>query len=211
MGYEAQIAGLGDHYPGKAAKNRLVQMLKRRSVVEIAERRAAIVNLIERHGIQLRVVNGGGTGSMHTTRAESVVTEITVGSGFYSPALFDNYRDFRYKPVAGYAIEIVRQPGPSLYTCLGGGYIASGAVGTDKQPKPYLPYGARLDPLEGAGEVQTPVRYEGTTQLHLGDPIFMRHSKAGELCERFTHLLLVSRGAVVDTVTTYRGDGQCFI
>ncbi len=211
MGYEAQIAGLGDHYPGKAAKNRLVQMLKRRSVVEIAERRAAIVNLIERHGVQLHVVNGGGTGSMRTTRAEEVVTEITVGSGFYSPTLFDNYRDFRYQPAAGYAIEIVRQPGPSLYTCLGGGYIASGAVGTDKQPKPYLPHDARLDPLEGAGEVQTPIKYEGTTQLHLGDPIFMRHSKAGELCERFTHLLLVSQGAIVDTVTTYRGDGQCFI
>lgn len=211
MGYEAQIAGLGDNYPGKTLKNTLVQSLKRRSVVEIAERRAAIVALIERHGIQLRVVNGGGTGSMRTTRAELAVTEITVGSGFYSPALFDNYRDFRYQPAAGYAIEIVRQPAPSLYTCLGGGYIASGAVGNDKQPQPYLPHGARLDPLEGAGEVQTPIRYEGTTQLHLGDPIFMRHSKAGELCERFTHLLLVSHGAVVDTVTTYRGDGQCFI
>jgi D-serine deaminase-like pyridoxal phosphate-dependent protein len=211
MGYEAQIAGLGDNYPGKKLKNTLVQSLKRRSVVEIAERRAAIVALIERHGIQLRVVNGGGTGSMRTTRAEPAVTEITVGSGFYSPALFDNYRDFRYQPAAGYAIEIVRQPAPSLYTCLGGGYIASGAVGNDKQPQPYLPHGARLDPLEGAGEVQTPIRYEGTTQLHLGDPIFMRHSKAGELCERFTHLLLVSHGAVVDTVTTYRGDGQCFI
>ena len=211
MGYEAQIAGLGDNYPGKTLKNTLVQSLKRRSVVEIAERRAAIVALIERHGIQLRVVNGGGTGSMRTTRAEPAVTEITVGSGFYSPALFDNYRDFRYQPAAGYAIEIVRQPAPSLYTCLGGGYIASGAVGNDKQPQPYLPHGARLDPLEGAGEVQTPIRYEGATHLHLGDPIFMRHSKAGELCERFTHLLLVSRGAVVDTVTTYRGDGQCFI
>ncbi len=211
MGYEAQIAGLGDSYPGKVAKNRLVQMLKRRSVVEIAERRAAIVNLIERHGVQLRVVNGGGTGSMRTTGAEAVVTEITVGSGFYSPALFDNYRDFHYQPAAGYAIEIVRQPGQSLYTCLGGGYNASGTVGTDKQPKPYLPHGARLDPLEGAGEVQTPIRYEGTMQLQLGDPIFMRHSKAGELCERFTHLLLVSHGAIVDTVTTYRGDGQCFL
>jgi D-serine deaminase-like pyridoxal phosphate-dependent protein len=211
MGYEAQIAGLGDHYPGKTPRNTLVQFLKQRSVVEVAARRAAIVALIERHGIQLRVVNGGGTGSMRTTRAEPAVTEITVGSGFYSPALFDNYRDFRYQPAAGYAIEIVRQPAPSLYTCLGGGYIASGAVSADKQPQPYLPHGARLDPLEGAGEVQTPVRYEGTTQLHLGDPIFMRHGKAGELCERFTHLLLVSHGAIVDTVTTYRGDGRCFI
>ena len=211
MGYEAQIAGVGDQVPGKTLKNRLVQTLKRRSVPEIAERRAAVVAFIERHGIELRFVNGGGTGSMRTTRNEPAVTEITVGSGFYAPALFDNYRDFRYQPAAGYAIEIVRRPQPTLYTCLGGGYIASGAVGLDKQPKPYLPHGAQLEALEGAGEVQTPIRYEGNITLNVGDPIFLRHSKAGELCERFTHLLLVSQGNIVDTVTTYRGDGQCFI
>jgi D-serine deaminase-like pyridoxal phosphate-dependent protein len=211
MGYEAQIAGLGDNFPSRKAKNTLVRRLKRRSIHEVAERRAALVDLINSYGLSLRFVNGGGTGSITSTRAESVVTEITVGSGFYSPALFDNYRDFRYRPAAGYAIEIVRQPGPSIYTCLGGGYIASGSVGPEKQPQPYLPQGARLDSLEGAGEVQTPIRYDGGVPLKLGDPIFMRHSKAGELCERFTHLLFVSNGEIVDEVTTYRGDGQCFI
>jgi D-serine deaminase-like pyridoxal phosphate-dependent protein len=139
------------------------------------------------------------------------VTEITVGSGFYAPALFDNYRDFRYQPAAGYAIEIVRRPHPHIYTCLGGGYIASGSTGPEKQPQPYLPQGAKLEANEGAGEVQTPVRYEGEIALQIGDPIFMRHSKAGELCERFTHLLLVKDGTIVDEVTTYRGNGQCFI
>ena len=211
MGYEAQIAGVGDQYAGKTLKNALVQRLKQRSVREVAARRASIVEALHKSGFTLRFVNGGGTGSMLTTRTEPVVTEITVGSGFYSPALFDNYRDFRYLPAAGFAIEVVRQASPSIYTCLGGGYIASGAVGPDKLPQPYLPVGARLDPLEGAGEVQTPVRYTGSEPLTLGDPIFFRHAKAGELCERFTHLLLVSQGAVVDEVTTYRGDGQCFI
>jgi D-serine deaminase-like pyridoxal phosphate-dependent protein len=211
MGYEAQIAGLGDNFPSRKAKNTLVRRLKRRSIHEVAERRAALVDLINSYGLSLRFVNGGGTGSITSTRAESVVTEITVGSGFYSPALFDNYRDFRYRPAAGYAIEIVRLPAPSIYTCLGGGYIASGSVGPEKQPQPYLPQGARLDSLEGAGEVQTPIRYDGEVPLKLGDPIFMRHSKSGELCERFTHLLFVSNGEIVDEVTTYRGDGQCFI
>lgn len=211
MGYEAQIAGIGDNFPSRKAKNTVVRRLKRRSIHEVAERRAALVDLVNSSGLSLRFVNGGGTGSITSTRAESVVTEITVGSGFYSPALFDNYRDFRYRPAAGYAIEIVRQPGPSIYTCLGGGYIASGSVGPEKQPQPYLPQGARLDSLEGAGEVQTPIRYDGEVPLKLGDPIFMRHSKAGELCERFTHLLFVSNGEIVDEVTTYRGDGQCFI
>jgi D-serine deaminase-like pyridoxal phosphate-dependent protein len=211
MGYEAQIAGVGDNFPGQTVKNLLLRQLKRRSVGVVAERRAALVELTKSYGLTLRFVNGGGTGSMTTTRADPVVTEITVGSGFYAPALFDHYRDFRYQPAAGFAIEIVRHPRPTIYTCLGGGYIASGSVGPEKQPQPYLPQGARLDPLEGAGEVQTPIRYEGTIPLKPGDPVFMRHSKAGELCEHFTHLLLVSDGTIVDEVTTYRGDGQCFI
>ncbi len=211
MGYEAQIAGLGDNFPGQKVKNALIRRLKRRSVRELAERRAALIALVRSSGITPRFVNGGGTGSIDSTRDEAVVTEITVGSGFYAPALFDNYRDFRYQPAAAYAIEIVRRPQPSLYTCLGGGYIASGSVGPEKQPAPYLPRGAKLLSLEGAGEVQTPIRYEGPLSLKAGDPIFMRHSKAGELCERFTHLYLVADGSIVDKVTTYRGDGQCFI
>ena len=211
MGYEAQIAGIGDNFPGHAPKNAIVRGLKRRSIREVAGRRAALVELLRTYDLSPRFVNGGGTGSLATTSREPVVTEITVGSGFYAPALFDNYRDFRYQPAAGFAIEIVRHPRPSIYTCLGGGYIASGSVGPEKQPQPYQPHGARLVSLEGAGEVQTPIRYEGTIPLKPGDPIFMRHSKAGELCERFKRLLLVKDGAIVDEVTTYRGDGQCFI
>lgn len=81
MGYEAQIAGLGDNFPGQKAKNALVRRLKRRSIREIAERRAAIVALVRSSGIIPRFVNGGGTGSIDSTRDEAVVTEITVGFG----------------------------------------------------------------------------------------------------------------------------------
>jgi D-serine deaminase-like pyridoxal phosphate-dependent protein len=211
MGYEAQIAGVGDNAPGQRIKNTLVYALKRRSAGDVARRRAELVALIGSLGGNLRFVNGGGTGSLRTTRAEPAVTEITVGSAFYGPALFDNYRDFRYRPAAAFAIEIVRRPQPTIYTCLGGGYVASGSAGREKLPAVYLPRGARLEALEGAGEVQTPVRYRGAVALEIGDPIFLRHSKAGELCERFTHLLLVKDGAVVETVTTYRGDGQNFL
>ncbi len=211
MGYEAQIAGVGDSVPGKRLKNALVRQLKARSIREVARRRADLTALIASLGGSLRFVNGGGTGSMNSTRAESPVTEITVGSGFYSPTLFDAYRDFRYAPAAGFAVEIVRLPSPGRYTCLGGGYIASGAAGPDKLPKPVLPPGATLEPLEGAGEVQTPVRYDGPISLDLGDPILFRHAKAGELCERFSHLLLISDGAVTGKVTTYRGDGQTLL
>jgi D-serine deaminase-like pyridoxal phosphate-dependent protein len=209
MGYEAQIAGVGDK--GRAARAQIIRLLKRRSIPMIVERRAAIVAALKDRGAALRFVNGGGTGSLESTTREEAVTEVTIGSGFYSPALFDHYTAFRHHPAAGFALEIIRTPKPGLYTCLGGGYIASGATGPEKQPRPYLPEGAALTPLEGAGEVQTPIRYDGPERLAIGDPIFLRHSKAGELCEHFNTLLLVRGGQIVDEVPTYRGEGCAFL
>jgi len=211
MGYEAQIAGVQDQVPGKMLKNFVVSTLKKRSLREVVARRAAVVKALQAAGCTLRFVNGGGTGSVESTIQEEVVTEVTVGSGFYCPTLFDHYGNFKHQPAAGFAIEVVRKPTAGIYTCHGGGYIASGPAGTDRLPRPYLPQGATLLPLEGAGEVQTPVVYDGPVSLGLGDPVFFRHSKAGELCERFKTLLLISGGAVVDEVPTYRGDGQCFL
>ncbi|GAC1522093.1 MAG: amino acid deaminase/aldolase [Ktedonobacteraceae bacterium] len=202
MGYEAQIAGVGDNFRGQKTRNALIRRLKRRSIHVIAERRAALVALVHSSGINPRFVNGGGMGSIDSTRDEAVVTEITVGSGVYAPAQFDNFRDFRYQPAAAYAIEIVRRPRLFLYTCLGGGYIASGSVGPEEQPQSYLPQGAKLESLEGAGEVQTPIRYNGPVSLEMGDPIFMRHSKAGELCERFTRVGTTSGASARRSIPT---------
>lgn len=210
MGYEAQIAGVGDLTEG-ALKNLVIPILKKRSVKEIAVRRASIVKAIEAEGHQLKFVNGGGTGSIETTKKEACVTEIAVGSGFYSPGLFDNYSSFRHLPAAAYAVEITRSPKPFVYTCFGGGYPASGSMEKNKLPKLYLPEGAKLIESEGAGEVQTPVVYKGKEKLNIGDPIFMRHAKAGELCERFNSLILVSDGQIVNEVKTYRGEGLSFL
>jgi D-serine deaminase-like pyridoxal phosphate-dependent protein len=211
MGYEAQIAGIGDNHPAHLIQNNIIRKLKKHSAHEIMEKRAEIVRELKHAGVTYRFFNGGGTGSLHTTTKEAVITEVTVGSAFYSPMLFDYYQDFSYKPAVGFALEIVRKPARYMYTCLGGGYVASGALGADKLPFPYLPEGASLLKTEGAGEVQTPILYKGKERVRLGDPVFMRHSKAGELCERFTHLVCVSKGKIVDKLTTYRGDGQCFL
>jgi len=209
MGYEAQIAGLGDNYPGQVLRNTAIKIMKRSSIKELASRRTAVINRLQSMGVELTLINGGGTGSLESTRKEELVTEVTVGSGFYASGLFDNYTIFKHLPSAGYAIEVVRKPTPGIYTCHGGGYTASGAIAADKQPKPYLPEGAKLTTNEGAGEVQTPIAYNG--ELELGAPVLMRHSKAGELCERFNTLLLISNGKIVDEVPTYRGEGQCFL
>jgi len=211
MGYEAQIAGLGDNIPGQALQNRIVRLLKKRSIVEVARRRSEVLEGIRSLGLPLRIVNAGGTGSLASSRLEPGVTEITAGSGFYSPLLFDAYRGFRYEPAAGFAISVVRKPAPSVYTCLGGGYVASGAPGNEKLPRPYLPAGMRLMPREGAGEVQTPLRYVGAQPLAIGDPVFFRHAKAGELCERFDLLHAVSNGTIEGEYLTYRGMGECFL
>ena len=211
MGYEAQIAGLPDNAPGGGLKNAVVRFLKRRSIAEIAKRRTETVHALREAGFELGLVNGGGTGSVESTLMEEHVTEVTVGSGFFSPVLFDGYTAFRHMPAVGYAIEVTRKPAPGIITCLGGGYVASGGTGPDKQPKPYLPEGAALLSLEGAGEVQTPIQYSGPEVLEYGDPVFMRYSKAGEMCERFNALLVVQDGAIVDEYPTYRGLGHHFL
>jgi D-serine deaminase-like pyridoxal phosphate-dependent protein len=206
MGYEAQIAGVPDHVPG-AAKAFAVRALKRRSRPAVAERRTAVVHALREAGHDLRFVNGGGTGSLETTADEAVVTEVTAGSGFFAPTLFDRYDAFRHEPAAGYALRITRRPAPGVATALGGGYIASGAVGSDKAPSVWLPEGATLTDNEGAGEAQTPIRGD----LDIGDPVFLRHAKAGELCERFAELLVVDADEVVDRWPTYRGRGWTFL
>ncbi|MDQ0154211.1 amino acid deaminase/aldolase [Robertmurraya andreesenii] len=210
MGYEAQIAGVGDRVPSQQMKNKLITYLKGKSITEIQSRRGKIIEMLRKKGFALSLVNGGGTGSLHTTTTEDYITEVTVGSGFYSPLLFDYYKDFCYKPSLFFALPVVRRPAPNIYTCLGGGYIASGAIGKDKEPKPVFPPGGKLLSLEGAGEVQTPVFFEKET-LEIGDPIIFRAAKAGEVCERFNEIICISNGEIVDRYPTYRGEGACFL
>jgi D-serine deaminase-like pyridoxal phosphate-dependent protein len=204
MGYEAHIAGLGDNSPGNPLIAAALKRLQKASAGEIAERRAAVVAALP----DLELVNGGGTGSLHTTAREDAVTEITAGSGFYAPTLFDHYSAFTLTPAAMFALPVVRRPSRNVATVLGGGYLASGPADDLRLPTPYLPAGLKLDKNEGAGEVQTPVI---GADLKLGERVYFRHAKAGELCERFNSLLLVEGGRVVDEVPTYRGEGCSFL
>jgi D-serine deaminase-like pyridoxal phosphate-dependent protein len=210
MAYEGQIAGVPDEPPGRRLRGALIRFMQRRSAAEIAERRAAIVAAIGEF-CELEIVNGGGTGSLELTGAEDAVTEVTAGSGFYAPALFDHYSRFSLTPAAGFALPIVRKPAPELATALGGGYLASGAGDAARLPAPWLPPGLELDPEEGAGEVQTPLSGTPAADLGVGDRVYMRHAKAGELCERFDTLHLVEGERIVDVVPTYRGEGKTFL
>lgn len=210
MGYDAQIAGVVDAAPDQRAKNKLIRLLKKISSKQIIEKRKQIMEALERESISVRFINGGGTGNLQQISNEKNVTEVTAGSGFFNSHLFDKYADFQLEVAAGFAIEVTRKPKKHIYTCAGGGYVASGAMGKDRLPEIYLPKDAKLTVNEGVGEVQTPIVYKGDIAIGLGDPIILRHSKAGELCERFQNLHVIQNGRITDKFSTYRGDGKCF-
>lgn len=210
LAYESQIAGVGDSPPGNPVRGGLVRWMQRNSIGEIAERRAAVVEAV-REVAEIEIVDGGGTGSLDTTSQEKAITEVAAGSGFFAPALFDHYSNLALTPAAAFVIPVVRRPSPGVVTALGGGYLASGGAGRDRLPVPWLPSGLKLDREEGAGEVQTPLSGAAADRLEIGDPVFMRHAKAGELCERFDSLYLLEGGEIVDQVPTYRGEGKAFL
>ncbi len=206
MGYEGQIAGLGDQPAGKPLMGAALRWVQDRSSRELAVRRADAVRRIG----GLEFVNGGGTGSIETTGFDDSVTEVAAGSGLIGPTLFDNYRRFSPDPAVLFALPVVRKPRRKTATLFSGGYIASGPPGKDRSPTPYLPAGLSLLGLEGAGEVQTPVTGRAARDLRVGDRVWLRHTKAGELAERFTEYHVLEGDRITRTVPTYRGEGRCF-
>ncbi|MDX1787219.1 MAG: alanine racemase [Psychrobacter sp.] len=238
MGYEAQIAGLPEHLPGKALLSPAIRLLKSRSQRQVSKRRRSIVEYLNKQGYTLKLVNGGGSGSMDFTSSQPEVSEITVGSAYYKPAYFD-YMDsmHEFQPAAGFVLPVTRQPEKNVITCHSGGFIASGATGADKAPVIHYPEYLSLLNDEGFGEVQTPMaisktRKNGNTpRFSIGDVVWCRHAKAGELCEHFNELICYRHSAQSTTdgfarsegtrpiiniktknqvMTTYRGEGKCF-
>jgi D-serine deaminase-like pyridoxal phosphate-dependent protein len=214
MGYEAQIAGMGDDSPFDGAMRHAKRLVRSVSRLDVARRRSSIAAALRRDGHELSFVNGGGTGSLDSTTRETGVTEATAGSAFFKPVLFDHYRSRlvrSFEPSCFFALEVTRVPGPGVVTCLGGGYVASGEPGLDKVPLPWLPRGCRLLPHEMAGEVQTPVALPSDAKLRPGDPVVFRHAKGGEICERFLQIGWLEDGRIAQRHDTYRGLGACFL
>ncbi|QDQ10550.1 amino acid deaminase/aldolase [Streptomyces spectabilis] len=211
MAYEGHVAGVGDAVAGHPAKSRAVRLMQSAARRELAVRRAETIRAVRDAVPDLEFVNGGGTGSVQQTAAEDAVTEVAAGSGLYVPRLFDNYTSFSGRPAALFAQPVVRRPGRGVVTVLGGGYPASGVAGADRSPVPHLPQGLRYTAQEGAGEVQTPLLGSTADDLRIGDKVWFRHAKAGELCERFAELHLVVGDRVTETVPTYRGEGHTFL
>ena len=206
MTYEGQVAGVPDDVPHQRARSLVVRRLKSASMAQLAERRAAIAAALS-EVTELELWNGGGSGSVEATAADPVVTEVAAGSGLLVPGLFDHYRSFAPRPAAFFGVQVVRRPADGVVTVAGGGFVASGAAGKDRLPLPWSPPGLRLTGLEGAGEVQTPLTGPGARDLRVGDRVWFRHAKSGELAEHTNHVHLVRGDAITATVPSYRGLG----
>jgi D-serine deaminase-like pyridoxal phosphate-dependent protein len=209
MSYEGQVAGVPDDVPGRPVRSLAVRGVKEASVRQLSVRRAETAAAL-RSIAEVEFWNAGGSGSVETSAADPVVTEVTAGSGLLVPALFDHYRSFTPRPAAFLGFRVVRSPGPGCVTVAGGGLIASGPLGPDRFPTPWAPPGLRLSRLEGAGEVQTPLLGPGTEHLAVGDLVWFRHAKAGEAAEHVRDVHLLAGRRIVDTVPTYRGTGNAW-
>lgn len=206
MTYEGQVAGVQDTVPGQRLKSAVVRRMKSASMSQLVDRRgeiaAALADLVT-----LEFWNGGGSGSVAETAADTAVTEIAAGSGLLVPTLFDHYASFAPRPAAFFGVPVVRRASKDVVTVAGGGYIASGPTGADRAPTPWAPPGLSLTALEGAGEVQSPLTGPGTAALQIGDWVWFRHAKSGELAEHTNLVHLVAGDAITETVRSYRGFG----
>lgn len=209
MGYEAQIAGVPD-LPASRWQAAVISSLKKKSLAKITSLRQEVVEQVREVYPNLQFVNGGGSGSIDFTTAAEEVTEITIGSAFYFPALFSRYDALPLESAVNFALRVTRQPESEVFVCNGGGYIASGAIGEDKNPVPVWPEQLTFLKNEGAGEVQTPL-HDPNRQLKIGDTVYFKHAKAGELCERFNELHARRGHVYKGSFKTYRGDGACFL
>ena len=202
MFYDAQIAGLPD-------SSTAVKIVKSRSAAELLGRRSEVVKAVAEHA-KLEIINAGGTGSLEVTGTDPVITELTAGSGLFNPTLFDGYDAWEPRAAAYYALSVVRKPTKNIATLYSGGYIASGPTNKNRQPTPTWPAGLQLIGTEGGGEVQTPVKGKAARSLRIGDRVWMRYAKAGEMCERFDSVHIVDADGNLRTVPTYRGEGKNF-
>jgi D-serine deaminase-like pyridoxal phosphate-dependent protein len=206
MTYEGQVAGVADDVPTQRAKSAVVRRLKALSITQLETRRGEIAAGL-RNLVELEFWNAGGSGSVESTAADPVVTEIAAGSGLLVPTLFDHYRSFEPRPASYVGLPVTRRPSPTIATVHGGGLVASGPAGADRLPTPWAPAGLHLTGLEGAGEVQTPLTGRAAPMLDIGDLVWFRHAKSGEPFEHTNTVQLLAGDRFAEQARTYRGHG----
>ena len=229
MTYEAQIAGVPNLNPYTKLLNPIIQILQKFSSKNVLQKRVEILKVLSKNNIKLEFFNGGGTGNIQQACSDPSLSEVTAGSGFFQCCLMDYYSSNDNECALSFAIQVTRSCEINSITCQSGGFIASGSSCWDKfvfshhfnyqlkliclsnrAPTIFLPDDLKVIDQEGFGEVQTPIIGKGTKNVKLGDPIFCRPAKAGEIAENFNYYYLKRNDELLCTANTYRGDGFRF-
>lgn len=128
MGYEAQIAGVGDSNPFTQFQNPFVRLLQTVSMWDVKRFRRQITEWLESEGYPSPgidwIFNGGGTGSLSRSVQDETLSEVAAGSGFLQGSLFDYYRQNVQSPAFLFALQATRHPPHGSVTCQSGGFIA---------------------------------------------------------------------------------------
>ena len=111
-----------------------VRTVKRLSARELHARRREVIVAV-RNLADLKLINGGGSGSLHIVSSDHQLT---------GPTLFDHYRGFTPTLAASFVSPVVRKPSPRHAVVYSGGYIASGPPGWSREPPPWVPRQLRL-------------------------------------------------------------------
>ena len=204
MMYEAQIAGVGDR-PANRALGMALRAMQRASARELAARRAAVVAALP----PLRFVNGGGTGSVeaHGRRAGG-----HRGGGGIRPVRADPVR--RLHELHAPPRRLLRPAGRAPPRRAAWPPCSAAATPPPARPAATASPAPSSRPASGSTARRAPARSRRRchgADLQIGDRVWFRHAKAGELCERFDVLHLVEGDRVVATVPTYRGEGRTFL
>ena len=213
MAYEGHIAGVGDDIPGKPLRSAAIRTMQSRSLDELRERLPGVIAAIrDAADSELEWVNAGGTGSLTRSKDLGIATELTSGSGFYAPTLFDTYRSLDLTPAAFFCLPDRAPPTPRRRDRARRRLHRVGRA----RPRPPAPAvhagrGSRSTPTRPRARSRRPLVGAAAKKLRVGDRVYMRHAKAGELCERFDSLYLVEGDSVADEVPTYRGEGLTFL
>ena len=146
LAYDAQLAGVTDSSPFSPSQNIAVRILKWLSSPDVTQKRAEYRGVLRRKNLEIDFMNGAGTGSFEVGIRDPQLSEVTIGSGLLQSHLFDYYRGTERPPAFCFALAITRCPQVDRITCHGGGFVASGPPGPDRQPILFLPVGLKAEP-----------------------------------------------------------------
>ena len=181
MFYEAQIAGLPDSSPA-------VRLVKQRSAAELAVRRGAG----GRRGRGRRSARSNS--STPAARAASRSAPTTRASprsprapGCTCRRCSTTTARSQPRPSLYFALPVVRRPARGIATLFGGGYVASGPAGSRGCPS------RSRRGLQAAGHrgrrrgADAGARTRRPRGLQIGDRVWFRHAKAGEMLRAVRH------------------------